>query len=153
MQLVIRPLGPHRHQPRPATAARRTRDLVATVLVGALVVPYLAVRAGKEVLLAEELRAMSALALMLGGSALALLTDDQYDGAVSWLATSLTAAATTSGLLAMTLADTSAAETLLTAFVGLVMTTWAVALAEHLTIRPTPRPVAPGPTDAGTGQR
>jgi hypothetical protein len=111
---------------------RRTRDLVATVLVGALVVPYVAVVVGNEVLLAEDLRAMSALALMLGGSALVLLSDDRYEDAVSWLATVLSVAATTAGLLALALADTSAARLLLIVFVGLVMTVWVVQLTEHL---------------------
>ncbi|WP_133983569.1 hypothetical protein [Kribbella voronezhensis] len=116
-------------------AERRTRDLVATTLVGTLVVPYVAVVAGKEVLLADDLRAMSALALMLGGSALVMLADDQYNGAISWLTTLLSVAATTSGLLALALADTSAAELLLTVFVGLVMTIWAVQLVEHRHLR------------------
>jgi len=146
MLLVIGPLWPRsRHYPQPAVAGLRTRDVVATILVGTLVVPYVAVLVGKEVLLAEDRRAMSALALMLSGSALVMLSDDQYDDAVSWLATLLSAAATTSGLLALALADTSAAEILLTVFVGLVMTVWAVQLAEHLTFQPSRHREGPFP--------
>jgi hypothetical protein len=117
---------------------RRPRDVIATVLVVALAVLYLVVVTGQEVLLADDLRAVTALSLMLGGSALVALADDEYNDPVSWMTTLLGGAATVSGLLTLAFLESAAAQVLLTVFVGLVLAVWAVQLAEHLTVRPPP---------------
>ena len=116
----------------------RLRDLLATGLIVALVLPYLAFLAVGELPLIDTTRDMAAVALILGGAVIYMLVSaEQYD-ALGWFVMALAGAGALAGLLALGLTGSPVAGVLLAVFVALVIVIWAVELAEHTTFPAQP---------------
>ncbi len=117
----------------------RVRDLLATGLVVALVVPYLAFLMTEDLPLIEDTRDMTAVALMLGGAIIGLLLSvERYDGA-GWFILGVAVVSVVLGATALALPGTAAAGILLAAFVATVLTVWAIEFTEHITFSTPPR--------------
>ncbi|MFI7063616.1 hypothetical protein ACIBL3_21710 [Kribbella sp. NPDC050124] len=117
----------------------RLRDLLATGLVVALVLPYLAFLAIGDLPLIDDTRDMTAVALIPGGALIyVVVSAEQYD-ALGWFVVALAGAAALAGFLALGLGASSVAGVLLAVFVALVIVIWAVELGEHTTLTARPR--------------
>lgn len=107
------------------------RDLLATGLVITLIALYLSHQAG---IVVEDARAMTSLALMLGGASVAILLPDD-DAATGWFAIAIAVAGVGFGVAALALTG-GTSEIMLAAFVGSVLLIWGIELAEHVTFPP-----------------
>jgi hypothetical protein len=110
----------------------RSRDLLATGLVIALVTLYLSHAAGAVV---QDVRAMTSLALMLGGAIVAILLPAENDDATGWFAVAVAVVGVGFGVAALALTAGSS-EIMLAAFVGSVLLIWGFEVAEHITFPP-----------------
>jgi hypothetical protein len=112
------------------------RDLVASLLVLAIAVPYVGYLIDGEMPFIQDPRGMSATGLILGVIAFVILrTGDAVDragkmeigGAVVSLAL---------GLVAVAFAETAAAEVLLAVFMVSILAVWAIELMDHAGVLP-----------------
>ena len=114
----------------------KVKDLVATVLVAAIAVPYVGYLIDGEMPFVKDPRGMSAVGLILGIASYLVIergdTFDKVDKAESGLALVSLAL----GVVALALAETAAAEVLLAVFMGSILVVWAVKLADHAGVLP-----------------
>jgi hypothetical protein len=107
------------------------RDLVGTILVVAIGIPYVGYLINGEMPFIKDPRGMSALGLVLGFVAfLVMRSGDAFDG----LGKTEAGMATLSlvlGVVALVLAETAAAEVLLAIFMASIVVVWAVELMDH----------------------
>jgi hypothetical protein len=114
----------------------KIRDLMATILVAAIAVPYIGYLINGEMPFIKDPRGMSATGLVLGVVAyLALRRGDLFDR-VGKAETGLAVLALVLGVVALALAETAAAEVLLAVFMGSILIVWAVELLDHAGILP-----------------
>ena len=114
----------------------KIRDLVATILVAAIAVPYIGYLINGEMPFIKDPRGMSATGLVLGVAAyLVLRRGDPFDR-VGKAETGLAVLALVLGVVALALAETAAAEVLLAVFMGSILIVWAVELLDHAGILP-----------------
>lgn len=109
----------------------KLRDLVGSLLVLAIAVPYVGYLVRGEMPLVQDPRGMSAIGLLLGAAAfLVLRSGDELDrfgkGEVGLAVVSLAL-----GLAALVLAETAAAEVLLAVFMGSILVVWLLEIADH----------------------
>jgi hypothetical protein len=108
------------------------RDLIATVLVVAVVVPYVGYLVRGEMPFIEDPRGMAAVGLILGFFAFVIArTGDAFDR-VGRTEVALGTATLVLGGVALGLAETAAAEVLLAVFIGAIVVMWAVEMADHV---------------------
>ncbi len=106
------------------------RDFLATLLVAAIVVPYVGFLIRGDMPLISDPRGMASIGLILGVTA--FLVGGVYGvGALGKTEWGLALAAFGVGVAAVLFAETSAAYGLLAAFVVLVVVLWAVKLLDH----------------------
>lgn len=107
------------------------RDLIATLLVLAIAIPYIGYLVNGEMPFIQDPRGMSAVGLLLGAAAfLVLRTGDEYDRAGK-VESGVALVALVLGLVALALAETAAAEVLLAVFMGSILVVWAMELLDH----------------------
>lgn len=107
------------------------RDLIATLLVLAIAIPYVGYLINGEMPFIQDPRGMSAVGLLLGAAAfLVLRTGDEYDKAGK-IESGVALAALVLGLVALAFAETAAAELLLAVFMGSILVVWAMELLDH----------------------
>lgn len=107
------------------------RDLVATVLVLAIGVPYVGYLVNGEMPFVEDPRGMAAVGLLLGAAAfLVLRTGDKLDRAGK-VETAAAVLALALGVVALAFAETAAAEALLAVFMVSILVVWAVEMIDH----------------------
>jgi hypothetical protein len=118
------------------------RDGIATLLVAAIVVPYVGYLVRDEMPFIQDPRGMSAVALVLGLAA--FLTAGQLSAASlsNRVELALAAVTLTIGLVALIIAETAAAEVLLAVFIAAIIVTWAVQMVHHAGYLPARRPPA-----------
>ena len=110
----------------------RIQDVVATVLVAAIGVPYVGYLINDEMPFIKDPRGMSAVGLVLGVVAFAVHRyGDPFDR-VGKTETGLAVVALALGLVALIAAETAAAEALLAVFMGSILVVWVVELVDHL---------------------
>jgi len=112
------------------------KDLVATLLVVAIGVPYVGYLIDGEVPFVEDARGMSAVGIVLGLIAFLVLESDDTRDTTDKLELAVAGAAMVLGLVTFTLAETAAAEVLLAVFMGSILVVWAVELADHAGVLP-----------------
>lgn len=109
----------------------KMRDLIATVLVAAVVVPYVGYLVRGSMPFVQDARGMAAVGLVLGFFAFVVArTGDTFDR-VGKTEVALGTITLVLGAVALALAETAAAEVLLAVFIGAIVVMWAVELADH----------------------
>ncbi|HEX5770514.1 MAG TPA: hypothetical protein VFY11_06075 [Nocardioidaceae bacterium] len=107
------------------------RDLVATLLVLAIAVPYIGYLMNGSMPYIEDPRGMSAVGLLLGAVAfLVMRSGDELDRAGKAEA-GIALVSLALGLVALAFAETAAAEALLAVFMISVLVVWAVEMIDH----------------------
>lgn len=107
------------------------RDLVATLLVLAIAVPYIGYLMNGSMPYIEDPRGMSAVGLLLGAVAfLVMRSGDELDRAGRAEA-GIALVSLVLGLVALAFAETAAAEALLAVFMVSILVVWAVEMIDH----------------------
>lgn len=107
------------------------RDLVATLLVLAIAVPYIGYLMNGSMPYIEDPRGMSAVGLLLGAVAfLVMRSGDELDRAGKAEA-GIALVSLGLGLVALAFAETAAAEALLAVFMVSILVVWAVEMIDH----------------------
>ena len=109
----------------------RARDLIATILVALIAVPYIGYLVNGSAPLVEDPRGMSAVGLILGIAAfLVLRSGDQFDE-LGKTEVAIAAVSLALGLVALIFAEAALAELLLALFMGSILVVYAVELMDH----------------------
>ncbi|HEU4514019.1 MAG TPA: hypothetical protein VFR87_13015 [Nocardioidaceae bacterium] len=107
------------------------RDLVATLLVLAIAIPYVGYLINGSMPYIEDARGMSAVGLLLGAVAfLVMRSGDELDRAGKAEA-GIALGSLALGLVALAFAETAAGEALLAVFMVSILVVWAVELIDH----------------------
>jgi NhaP-type Na+/H+ or K+/H+ antiporter len=107
------------------------RDLIATVIVAAIGVPYIGYLVNGEMPFVKDPRGMSAVGLLLGALAFVVIRDaDEVDRTGKLLKVDSLVSLTT-GIGALLFAETVAGEALLAVFMGSILLTWAYELTDR----------------------
>jgi hypothetical protein len=118
----------------------KTRDLIATLLVLAIAVPYIGYLVRGEMPFIQDPRGMSATGLILGAAAyVAFMTGDRRDR-IGVAELGLAGVSLTLGLAALVFAEAAAAELLLAMFMVSIALVWAVEMVDHAGVLPGHRP-------------
>lgn len=107
------------------------RDLIATLLVAAIGVPYIGYLANGEMPFLQDPRGMSAVGLILGAGAFFVLRGGNAKDRVGTTENVLATLALVLGLVALAFAETAAAEVLLAVFMGSILVVWVAEVADH----------------------
>ena len=107
------------------------RDLVATVLVLAIGIPYVGYLVNGEMPFIKDPRGMSALGLVLGAAAFLTFRGTNEHDRVGTTQAVLAGLAAVLGIVTLVLAETAAAEVLLAVFMGSILVVWAFEVADH----------------------
>lgn len=109
----------------------KARDLIASVLVAAIAVPYAGFLDYGDMPFVEEPRAMAGVGLILGCIAyLVMEHGDPFDRA-DQVERSLAVGSLALGVAALALAETAAAHVLLACFMGSILVVWTVKMMDH----------------------
>ena len=114
----------------------KLRDLIATILFAAIAVPYVGYLINGEMPFIKDPRGMSAAGLVLGAVAYLVIRQDDLFDRIGKAETALAGISLALGLVALVLAETTAAEVLLAVFMGSLLVVWAVELMDHAGILP-----------------
>jgi hypothetical protein len=107
------------------------RDLIATVLVVAVAVPYVGYLIRGEMPFVQDPRGMAAVGLVLGAAAyLVLGTGERFD-AVGKVELTLAVASLALGVAALAFAEAAFAAVLLAVFMGSILVVWLTQLVDH----------------------
>lgn len=107
------------------------RDLVATILVLAIAIPYVGYLIEGDMPFVEDARGMAAVGLLLGAAAYVVLRmGDEFDR-VGKVETTIAAVSLALGLVALAFAETGAAELLLAVFMVSILVVFALELVDH----------------------
>jgi hypothetical protein len=107
------------------------RDLLATILVAAIAVPYLGYLMNDEFLFVKDPRGMSAVGLILGAAAFLVIRTGNARDRVGNTETALAVLSMIIGVVALAFAEAASAEVLLAVFMGSVLVVWAVEVVDH----------------------
>lgn len=120
----------------------QVKDLVGTLLVLAIAVPYVGYLINGEMPFVEDARGMSAVGLVLGAAAFLVLEQGEQRDKADTVVRGLAVVSAVLGVLALVLAETGVAEVLLAVFVGSILVVWAVIVMDHARVLPmTKHPV------------
>lgn len=107
------------------------RDLVATLLVAAIAVPYVGYLVNGEMPFVEDPRGMSAIGLVLGVAAFLVLRGGNAHDRVGTTENVLAGVALLLGIAALAFAEAAFAEVLLAVFMGAILVVWLAEMADH----------------------
>ena len=117
----------------------RMRDLIGTLLVAAIGVPYVGYLINGEMPFIKDPRGMSAVGLVLGIIAfLVMRAGDAFDR-LGKAETGVAMLSLALGVVAFVLAETAAAEVLLAVFMASILVMWAMELLDHAGVFPGAR--------------
>ena len=109
----------------------KLKDLIATALFAAIAVPYVGYLINGEMPFIKDPRGMSAAGLVLGAVAYLVSRQDDLFDRIGKAETALAGISLALGLVALALAESTAAEVLLAVFMGSLLVVWAVELMDH----------------------
>jgi hypothetical protein len=112
------------------------KDLVATLLVLAIGVPYVGYLVNGEMPFVQDPRGMSAIGIVLGLAAFLVLEGGDTRDTTDKVELGLMAVVLILGAVTFALAETAAAEVLLAVFMGGILVVWAVKVADHAGVLP-----------------
>jgi hypothetical protein len=107
------------------------RDLVGTVLVAAIGVPYVGYLINGDMPFVKDQRGMSATGLILGVAAFFVLTRGNTFDRLGKIETGVGVVSLALGIVALVFAETAAADVLLAVFMGSILVVWATELMDH----------------------
>ncbi len=120
----------------------KVKDLVGSLLVLAIAVPYIGYLLNGEMPFVEDPRGMSAVGLVLGAAAFLVLEQGEQRDKTDTAVRGLAVVSAVLGVLALALAETGVAEVLLAVFMGSILVVWAVKVMDHARVLPmTKHPV------------
>ena len=114
----------------------KVKDLVGTLLVLAIAVPYVGYLLNGEMPFIEDPRGMAAVGLVLAVPAFVALEWGERRDETDTVERGLAVVSVGLGVLALVLAETGAAEILLAVFMGSVLVVWAVKVMDHARVLP-----------------
>jgi len=114
----------------------KARDLVGTVLVVAIAVPYVWYLIEGSAPFIEDPRGMSAIGLVLALGAYMVMQRNDPDDTTDRVEIALYVVSLGLGVLAVTLAETASAEVLLAVFMGSILVVWAIKMMDHAGVLP-----------------
>jgi hypothetical protein len=114
----------------------KVRDLLGTVLVLAIAIPYVGFLVRGEMPFIDDERGMSATGLILGVLAFAVMRQGDGFDAVGKLEIAVAVVSLALGVTALLLAETATAEVWLAVFMGSLLVLWAMELTDHLGVLP-----------------
>jgi hypothetical protein len=114
----------------------KTKDLLATILVAAIAVPYIGYLINGEMPFIKDPRGMSATGLVLGVVAFLVLRRGDAVDTLGKVEIGLGLGSLALGVVALVLAETAAAEVLLAVFMGSILVVWAIELLDHAGLLP-----------------
>lgn len=114
----------------------KARDLVGTVLVVAIAVPYVWYLIEGSAPFIEDPRGMSAIGLLLALGAYMVMQRNDPDDTTDRVEIALYVVSLGIGVLAVTLAETASAEVLLAVFMGSILVVWAIKMMDHAGVLP-----------------
>jgi hypothetical protein len=112
------------------------KDLIGSILFAAIAVPYVGYLINGEMPFIKDPRGMSATGLVLGVVAYLVMRRDDLSDRVGKAETALAGTSLVSGIVALALAETAAAEVLLAVFMASILIVWAVELMDHAGVLP-----------------
>lgn len=112
------------------------RDLVATLLVAAIAVPYVGYLVTGSMPFIQDARGMAGTGLALGFAAFLVMTSGKELDRAGKVELGVAIVSLTLGVVALVLAETAAAEVLLAVFMASILVVWAVELMDHLGVLP-----------------
>ncbi len=116
------------------------RDLIGTLLVAAIAVPYIGYLVRGEMPFVQDPRGMASLGLVLGTAAfLVLRTGDGFDR-LSEAEIAVAGVSALLGIAAIIFAEAAVAELLLALFMGSIALVWLMELADHEGVLPSHHP-------------
>ncbi|WP_203941935.1 hypothetical protein [Spirilliplanes yamanashiensis] len=107
------------------------RDLVATLLVVAIGIPYVGYLIDGDMPFVKDPRGMSAVGLILGTAAYLVMRSGDAADRTGKVEIGVAVLALALGFTALALAETAAAEVLLAVFMGSILVVWVVELMDH----------------------
>ena len=107
------------------------RDLIATVVVTAVAVPYVGYLVHGEMPLIDDPRGMAGIGLLLGVVAVSVWRFGEDDERFGTAELVVLVASLVLGVVALVLAETAAAEVMLAVFMVSLLLVWMVELADH----------------------
>jgi hypothetical protein len=118
------------------------KDLIATVLVVAIGVPYVGYLVRGDMPFIEDPRGMAATGLVLGTAAYLVMRLGDATDRLGKTEISVAVVSLALGVVALALAETAAAEVLLAVFMGSIAVVWLMQLADHVGVLHHQRPHA-----------
>ena len=109
----------------------KTRDLLATILVALIAIPYVAYLVNGDLPFIKDPRGMSALGLVLGAAAFLVLWPSETHDRAGTTENVMAASSGVIGVITLLLAETAAAEVLLAVFMVTILVVWAVIEADR----------------------
>jgi len=109
-----------------------SKDLVATVLVAAIGVPYVGYLVRGEMPFIEDPRGMAGVGLVLGLAAFVVIRLGDATDRLGIAEIAVAVSSGTLGVIALLLAETAAAEVLLAVFMGSIAVMWLMEIADHV---------------------
>ncbi len=114
----------------------KIRDVIATVLVAAVVVPYIGYLVRGEMPFIKDPRGMSATGLVLGTVAYLVMRQGDALDRVTWTENGFAVITFGLGIAALVLAESGVAEVLLAVFMGALVLLWLAELTDHAGLMP-----------------
>jgi len=108
------------------------KDLIATVLVVAIGVPYVGYLVRGDMPFVEDPRGMAGIGLVLGIAAFLVMRLGDENDRLGKTETTVALISLALGVTALALAETAAAEALLAVFMGSIAVVWMLELADHV---------------------
>jgi hypothetical protein len=109
----------------------RLRDVIGTLLVAAVAVPYVGYLINGEMPFIQDPRGMAATGLILGAAAFLVMRRGDATGRLNRVEVAVAVVAGSLGVIALALAETAAAEVLLAVFMVAVLGMFLVEILDH----------------------
>ncbi|MBJ7356760.1 hypothetical protein [Nocardioides sp.] len=108
------------------------KDLVATLLLAAIAVPYIGYLVRDEMPFIEDPRGMAATGLLLGIAAFLVMRQGDAIDRIGKLELAAAGVSLALGVTALVVAETAAAEAMLAVFMGSLLIVWMLELTDHV---------------------
>ena len=109
----------------------KLRDLVGTVLVLAIGIPYVGYLVNGEMPFVKDPRGMAAIGLVLGAIAFLVMRSGDAMDRVGKVESGIAVGSLVLGVVALVFAEAAAAEILLAAFMASILVVWLLEIVDH----------------------